>query len=107
MLLLNILVVSYIGYLNPLVSRGGEANCSRKKGECNSYVLEKGGLCLKVIAIIFQSSPCGFLYHFDLSQKEKKSKKGIKLLHANFFDLGEERPDQQAPQKAIPGQAEM
>lgn len=46
-----------------------------KKGERSIYMLEKGGFCLKTLAIIFYSSPCGFLHRFDLSQKGKKNQR--------------------------------
>lgn len=61
-----------------------------KKEKRSFYMLEKGGFCLKTLAIIFYSSPCGFLHHFDSSQKKKKSKNGIKLPHAKVYDLREE-----------------
>lgn len=38
----------------------------------SSCILDKGGFSLKTVAIMFHSFPCGFLYHFDLSQKKKK-----------------------------------
>lgn len=42
----------------------------------------------KVVAVVFHSSPCGFLYYFELSQRGEKSKKGVKLRHAEVFDVG-------------------
>lgn len=61
-----------------------------RKQEHNSCILAKDGLSLKTVAIISHSSPCGFLYHCGSCQKKKKSKNGIKLLHAKVSDLGKE-----------------
>lgn len=47
-----------------------------KRGECSIYMLEKGGFCLKTLAIIFHYSPCGLLHCFDLSQKKKNQRMG-------------------------------
>lgn len=63
----------------------------KESGEHSCCMLDKGGFSLKTIAILFHCSPCGFLYHFDLSQKKKKSRNGIKLLYARVSDFGEEK----------------
>jgi hypothetical protein len=88
------------------VSGGAEEEkkrAERKRGH-NSCLLAKDGFNLKAVAIIFHSSPCGFLYHFDLSRRQKKkSKNGIKLLHAKVSDLGKKRPNQHVLQKVIFG----
>lgn len=63
---------------------------------------------MKSGAVIFYSSPCGFLQQLDLSQKEgergKKSKNEIKLLYVKVSDLERKRPDQHVLQKFISGQ---
>lgn len=64
---------------------------------------------MKSEAVIFYSSPCGFLQQLDLSQKQsergkKKSKNEVKLLYVKVSDLERKRPDQHVLQKFISGQ---